>query len=85
MAGADTNFYIRLLSTSCGDGVAQLVESRTQDPNARGSNPIRSTIKYFLNVSFNTSDTVGEVWSCSKDGSPTFRPKRVEAVVIRLN
>ena len=30
---------------SCGDGVAQLVERRTQDPEDRGSNPIKSTRK----------------------------------------
>ena len=28
-----------------GDGVAQLVERRTRDPETRGSNPIRNTRK----------------------------------------
>ena len=35
-----------------GDGVAQLVERRTQDPKDRGSNPVRSTRK---KVSFSES------------------------------
>ena len=39
MSGIAKRFYFVIR----GDGVAQLVERRTQDPKDRGSNPVRST------------------------------------------
>ena len=34
---------LRVTINTSGDGVAQWLERRTQDPKARGSNPVRST------------------------------------------
>ena len=47
LSPSDTSLSVVTLSDKMGDGVAHLVERRTQDPKDEGSNPgVRSTNKF---------------------------------------